>query len=60
MSWGGGGGKKGGAKKGHSLILWREEKDGPVLSGLAPVRPVHLQHLLDAEAQTLQREKRWE
>lgn len=52
--------EKGGAIKGHSLILWREEKDGPVLSGLAPVGPVHLQHLLHAEAQTLQGKKKWE
>lgn len=36
-----------------SLVLWREQEDGPVLSGFTPVRPVHLQHLLDAEAQAL-------
>lgn len=38
---------------GVSLVLRGEEEDGPVLSGLAPVGPVHLQHLLDAEAQAL-------
>lgn len=40
---------------GDSLVLRGEQKDRPVLSALAPVGSVRLHHLLDAEAQALQR-----
>ena len=38
----------------HSLVVGGEQVDGPVLSGLAPVRFVDLYHLLDSEAQALE------
>ena len=38
----------------NSLVLRGEQVDGPLLSGFAPVRLVHLHHLLDTETQTLE------